>query len=229
MLNLLLLALLGQAGITLDVKPAYKVGEPIVLAVKGAADSASIQWELAEGVTQLAGDKAGTIHCWAKPGKYSGRCYVIDWNKKDFLIKPFTVKVEGATPTPDPEPDPDDPPAPDEKPPFACTGLHVLIVTETDGTLPMTTDQYNIIYGLKVRNWLESVTPVGPDGKTHTYRIYDRDLSGVLEEKVWQDALAVKRGDVPWLLVSNGKTGFSGKLPTTEAEFRAILTKHKGS
>ena len=36
------------------------------------------------------------------------------------------------------------------------------------------------------------------------------------------------RSSVPWLVVSNGVTGFEGPLPATEAEITAILTQFGG-
>jgi hypothetical protein len=88
--------------------------------------------------------------------------------------------------------------------------------------------QRAILYGKANREFLNAKTAPGPDGRTRSWRIYDADTDVTAEAKVWQDAMAVPRQSLPWLVVSNGRTGFSGPLPADPAAFQAIVNQHAG-
>jgi hypothetical protein len=134
-------------------------------------------------------------------------------------------------PPPGPQPPPPVPPPPDPTPdtaPFPATGLHVLIVFETADAVALPAGQRAILYGKANREFLNAKTAPGPDGRTRSWRIYDADTDVTAEAKVWQDAMAVPRQSLPWLVVSNGRTGFSGPLPADPAAFQAIVNQHAG-
>jgi hypothetical protein len=44
----------------------------------------------------------------------------------------------------------------------------------------------------------------------------------------WQDAFNQSRDSLPWILITNGKSGFAGPLPRTEAETLSLLKKYGG-
>jgi hypothetical protein len=67
---------------------------------------------------------------------------------------------------------------------------------------------------------------VGADGKTREWRIWDKDVDPSQESAVWQAAMKRPRASVPWLLVSNGKTGYEGPLPGTADDLLALLKKY---
>lgn len=137
-----------------------------------------------------------------------------------------TVRVaSGPDPGPDP-PGPDPPPDPDDKPPFPADGLHVLIVFETLDATRLTEDQRLIIQGGDVREFLKATCPVGPDGKTRTFRIYDADADVSSDQQVWKAAMGVDRKSLPWLVVSNGKTGFSGPLDMSPEKFKELIQRY---
>lgn len=134
----------------------------------------------------------------------------------------------GPEPTPDvdPTPDDDDPPVPPEpkpdedKAPFPADSLHVLIVYESEDNTKLTSNQRAIIYGADIRSMLDSVAP-------RKYRIYDKDADLTHVPNVFKDAMAVPRQSLPWLVISNGKGGFSGPLDMRVEEFRALVDQYK--
>ncbi len=69
----------------------------------------------------------------------------------------------------------------------------------------------------------------GPDGKDG-FRIWDYDVDPANEAKVWQDAMKVKpdKTKLPWVIISNGKVGYSGPLPATVAEMQTLLAHYGG-
>ena len=141
------------------------------------------------------------------------------------------VKVgDGPRPPPGPDVKPDpkpiDPPKPvDPSAPIPLSGFRVLIVFETGQGLPAA--QSSILYGKRTRDYLDQHCVKGPNGQTPEYRIYDKDVSLANESKLWRDAMARPRASVPWVLVSNGTTGFEGPLPATVDEFIALCDKYR--
>jgi hypothetical protein len=138
-----------------------------------------------------------------------------------------TVIVGDAPPVPPgpqpPGPTPPGPVPPEPQPdaaPFPADGLHVLIVYETAKVGDLTAEQRAIILGTDVRGALDAAAP-------KRYRIYDQDADLQFVPQVWKDAMAVPRQSLPWLAISNGKTGFSGPLTMTAAEFRKMLEEYK--
>ena len=136
--------------------------------------------------------------------------------------------VAGDSPQP-PQPGPG--PAPQPTPgiaPIAGDGFKVLIVYEamTEQTLPPA--QQAAIFGKKTRDYLNAKCAPGPDGKPKEWRIFDQNTPTDGDTQVWRDAMKRPRASVPWLVVSDGKTGFEGPLPATDAEITAILTQFGG-
>lgn len=126
-------------------------------------------------------------------------------------------------PQPKPEPIPV-PPKPVDPAPIPDAGFRVLIVFETDQTL--TAAQHSVIYGKTIRDYLDANCVVEPDGKTRAYRIWDKDVQVGAESKIWRDAFARPHPAIPWIVVSNGKTGFEGPLPANVADTLTLLKKH---
>lgn len=135
--------------------------------------------------------------------------------------------VSGTGPIPPPVPDPDDPVVPD--PPGPVTdGNRVLIVYESSDLSNLPAAQSVLMTATNVREYLNRKCSKGPDGKTPEFRIWDKDVDTTNVSQTWKDALAMPRSGIPWLMVSNGRTGFSGPLPENEAALMAKLKQYLG-
>jgi hypothetical protein len=82
---------------------------------------------------------------------------------------------------------------------------------ETADAAKLPAGQYAIVFGKKMRDYLDAKCI--PDGPVKAWRIWDADTSAAAESATWQAAVKVKRESLPWIVVSNGKAGFSGPLP----------------
>lgn len=134
------------------------------------------------------------------------------------------LSVLGSRPPPGPGPDDDDPP----KPPIPADGKRVLILYESAEMSRYPQSQVNQFTSSTLREYLRTHCSPGPVNGTPEFRIWDKDTDLTNAPQVWRDAMALPRGTLPQLIVSNGVEGFSGPLPATEAETLAILRKYLG-
>ncbi len=172
----------------------------------------------------------------AKPGAEG---YVVIAAVKDGKLLPFykcRVTVGGTPippkppvpPTPPVPPKPPDPPVPPSPPaPIPVEGLRVLMVYETgDASKTLSLGQRGILFGKSVREALAAKCVKGPDGVTPEFRIYDKDVDASGDSRLWRDAVArTKDKTLPWLIISNGKTGYEGPMPKDAGEFLALVEK----
>lgn len=130
---------------------------------------------------------------------------------------------------PDPKP-PEPKPDPVKPAPIPLPGFRVLIIEESDAAFrkKLTPGQFNFMFGAASRGWLDTVTTLemGQPG----YRIYDKDATGVNDTQTWpKEALKRPRGsELPWLIISNGVTGFEGPMPASEPDIKALVQKYLG-
>lgn len=103
------------------------------------------------------------------------------------------------------------------KPPFPGDGLRVVILEETASRSPI-----NLMTSTAIRDYLKQ--------KNAKWRQWDDDYTAediAYMEPEWREAYAISKdsskGVLPWLIVSNGKGGYNGVLPKTEAEVLSIL------
>ena len=140
---------------------------------------------------------------------------------------PLTVTV-GPRPPPIPDdpptPDPDDPPGP----PIPGKENRVLIIYESSDLPKYPPAQTAVFAAASLREYLAKKCVKGPDGKTPEYRIWDKDVDTVNVSTVWKDAMKLQRQSLPWIIVSNGSTGFSGPLPTDVDSTVTLLKKYLG-
>lgn len=137
-----------------------------------------------------------------------------------------TVIVAKPDPGPGPTPDPDPAPDPDTPAPIPEPGFRVLIVYETGEATTLPTSQQAIIYGQQVRQYLNNTCIKESDG-TAAYRIYDKDIDASGDLQVWRNAMQRRPTEIPWLIISNGKTGYEGPLPKTVEEFLSLCKKYE--
>ena len=147
-------------------------------------------------------------------------------SRDEFFQDSHTVKVgKQPDPGPDPEPEPDPPgPDPPSPAPIPEPGFRVLIFYEKDDTLPSL--QQAILAGQEVADYLDKVCIEEPGG-TAGYRIYDDDADLSNELPVWQKAFQRRPQSLPWCIISNGKTGYEGKLPESPSAFIELCKKHE--
>lgn len=136
---------------------------------------------------------------------------------------------EGPRPPPGPEPIPVPVPVPSNAP-IAGDGFKVLIVY--DGVAKLSAAQQSVIDGKTIRDYLKShcvaerAATDRDDGKA--YRIWPVQEDPAGAPKVWQDAFARPHPNIPWIVISNGKTGVEQALPKTVDETLKLLKQFGG-
>jgi len=126
-------------------------------------------------------------------------------------------------PGPEPDPDPTPPPTPADVP-IPGEGLRVLIVYEQDDQAKYAPDTVKQLYSLTLRKFLNEKCVKGTTGLPE-YRVLDEEVEG--ESSIWLTALKRKRDALPWIIISNGKTGFEGPLPAKEADTKTLIERYK--
>jgi hypothetical protein len=150
------------------------------------------------------------------------------------IVTLLSIKVRaGSGPQPPPNPvDPPKPVDPADASPFPDPGFRVLITWDASNTTRPAADN-SVLYGAEVREYLarkcvaEPNPEAGTDGKG--YRFYPAGVDISRAPKVWADAykLAAGKGK-EWILIGDGKRGYSGPRPTTVPEMMALLKKYGG-
>ena len=211
--------------------PAEVRGNPgEFVTVPATTDGKSVQWLTMDAglnvfpVTLLKDSKTAVVTSTVK-GRYRLLAYTA---KGDMPSAPaICVVVIGEAPPvppgPGPKPDPT-PPAP-----IPVAGLRVLIVEETEDRPKLPANQTLILGSTLLRSWLNASCAKGADGRSPEYRILDKDTPMATDAKHWQDAMKRPRSQLPWIVISNGTTGFEGPLPATVDETLALLKKFGGS
>lgn len=149
-------------------------------------------------------------------------------------IQRYMVEVNGPAPPPGPKPKPDEPDVkPDGTSPFAEAGNRCLIIFDPANTTRPPA-QLSILYGKAVRDLLNERCVQGPpnekDGAGNVmkeWRIFPSNSDVSLVRPVFKNAFAKKVGS-DWIMLGNGKTGYSGPLPADEAEGVALIKKYLG-
>ena len=110
--------------------------------------------------------------------------------------------------------------------PIPYTGLRVLIIYESDDLSKYPPEQTSILYDGSFRKYLDSVTVLGSDGKTHEWRCWDKDISLHDVADLWKNAMSRPHPNLPWIVISNGATGFEGPLPLNTAETIELVQRY---
>jgi hypothetical protein len=163
-------------------------------------------------------DETGKSFYITATGEVWIRAKGIDFDTKTFLDEEVSVNIKPLTP---PKPvDPIVPPVPDADVPIKEPGFRVLVTYDSALGVP---DNVN---AKVVRQYLFDHCVRSPDGKNVEYRIWDIAVPTTNAPKLWQDAFARPKKSIPWILISNGKTGFEGPLPNTTDELLTLLKKY---
>lgn len=99
-------------------------------------------------------------------------------------------------------------------------GLNVFIAEETENRLSIPKEQLDI---LTSNDWRAAVIANG--GAIRQLDPTDKHPNDLAK---WQTALARPRTGLPWCIVSNGVNTYEGLLPSTRAEWDALLLKYGG-
>lgn len=205
--------------------PAYRL---VRLSAGGVATDSGLIWVYDE--LKLDGvEVGGSLYLTGPPGTYAVQLRAISVSKEGkvsttkasvtLVIKGKDEPPPGPTPTPDPTPG---------EAPIAGAGLRVLVVYESGELQKLPAKQLAVIYSKPLRTWLDAKCADGPDSKTREWRMYDQNADLSAEAKTWQDAMKRPRKSVPWIVISNGKTGFEGPLPADLEKTLELLKKHAG-
>lgn len=194
--------------------PAPPVPDPL-----DPADAPVITAHNSRGERLPSKDLAALIAASALPAD----SYTVDTQAvgKPLLSIPVVVGVD-VGPVP-PGPNPPTPPNPIPVP-LPGDGLRVLIVYESADVGELPPEQAAILTAVSLHEWAAR-NCVKVNG-TPELRIYDKDTDITRETEVWQRAMKLPRTQVPWLYVSDGKTGHSAPLPPTLDELMGILRRY---
>ena len=214
-------------GQTLTVPKSVNGDPGDFIAVSATTDCAGVQWySIDKGLklfpVNLLKDTKTAVVSGSK-GTYRLLAYAA---KGDIATAPVVclVVIGDAPPDPGPGPGPG-PNPPDPKPadaPIALPGNAVLMVREIGDRLPAT--QQAIFTAQEIRQYLNAACQVDPSRSDwKAFRIWDKDVDASGEHKVWQDAFKRPRKELPWIILSNGKTGYEGPLPKTVEDTLKLL------
>lgn len=138
------------------------------------------------------------------------------------------IAEDGVEPTPVPVPPGPNPPGPTPpKPvdPIPVTGLRVLIIEETDDP------EQRAEVGADMVAWLDENTVKSADGKKTGWRLWDMNLASTPEwsafKAEWEKAKSAGAKG-PYVIISNGKTGYSGVWPAEYSAQLELVNKYKG-
>lgn len=214
-------------------KASFEIGDQIQVKVKhNRTDSKyTVNWNVLDGYSfkndyTLFGTDNITFGSGAVKKTFLVICnvnYLVEGEIKSYNLY-VQVKIgNGPLPPPGPGPIPPDPKPPTPAP-IPVAGLRVLIVEETAERIKLTKGQLEFISSAKTRSWLDSICV--KENNQPAYRIYDKDASAEGDSEVWRNAMARPRTTIPWIIVSNGTTGFEGPMPATVDEIKSLIQKH---
>ena len=133
------------------------------------------------------------------------------------------------TPGPAPFPFPSPTPAPVNPAPIADAGLRVWFLSNyKDLSHPEFRAQAEVLSSTILKQFLIDHCVKGTDGKTPEYRSFDVSQTDHLanESPLWQTAAERKHDSLPWMGISNGKTGFEGPVPKSIQETIDLIGKY---
>jgi len=232
MFSILLALAFGQR-VELHKEVKGEVGQFVTVRPSSLDGGAVVYVPLDSGLSifpsDLLTDKSALVFTAPKVGRYKVLAYTA---KADKPSPPtICVVVIGDAPdVPVPKPDEPKPPKPDDpKPtpaPIQKDGLRVMIVYNSALLSTMPREQQTVLFDTGLRNLMNEICVTGEDG-TKEWRIYPQvtDVSG--SAAIWQEAFKRPRASVPWILISNGKTGFEGPLPGNVKDTTDLIKKYK--
>lgn len=208
-----------------------EVGRKIVASIDMPTDGKlSILWAYSPGLESE--QIAQKLFIWGKAGTYYIDAVVIpirtvtigeetfDVINGEIIRLKSTLKIING-PGPGPGPDP--------VVPFPAPGLAVVITHEQQTTAQLPRSQQTIFTSSRILQWLSQNCYKTQDNTT-LFRIYDDDQDVTNVHPVLKNAFNAAReassGRGPWIVISNGKIGFSGPLPLTIDQTLDLLKRY---
>lgn len=152
---------------------------------------------------------------WLITAAAKGQCEIIVMVPDGTIIRKKIVVGDAPIP-PDPGPGPK-PPDPGPTP-IPVDGFKVVVVYESADLSKIPLAQTTL---LNSATWREYARSKGE------WRAIDKDVSDIGNDKQWvKDVLKRPRASTPWVIVSNGKTGYEGPLPANLDAMMALLKKY---
>jgi hypothetical protein len=203
------------------IKEDRLVVKSLPFTVKAPEGGALYSWDVPN--TFVVRKRASQLEVTSAPKgsvTISAEWVVLDWDGKTSpkLTSKFgTVNFDVGDVTPPAPPVPPVPPTPPAPPaPIPIPGLRVLIICEVNAG----PESLNlIISGDKVRNYMKE------KGAPKGFLALDDDYTeaDLMRQEQWvRDAYKRPRTSIPWVIISNGVTGFEGPLPLTNAPTDAL-------
>lgn len=159
-------------------------------------------------------------------GRYELDATLLD-NDKGIWNEEFSFELGGPDVQPDIKPDVKPDIKPDVQPaPIPLPGFRVLIIEESSERARLPITQQNILFSPELRDFLNSKCVTGPDGRTPEWRILDQDTQFPATcDLAWCQAMKRPRGQVPWIVISDGVQGYEGRLPDDLAGTMELLRR----
>jgi hypothetical protein len=206
------------------------VSDVILLAVKTdykfTRVKASRDGQRVEGEKQESGD-----YLFAGAGSYVVEVTAFD-PEKGIDDAEVTFKIGGQPDPVPPGPVPPGPVPPGPQPPtpdvapIPLPGFRVMIIEETADRPRLPSAQLSILFAPEMKDYLNTKCVVGPDGRTPEWRIMDEDTAFPETcDLAWCKAIKRPRASLPWIIISDGKTGYEGPLPGSLPETMDLLRR----
>lgn len=107
---------------------------------------------------------------------------------------------------------------PVDPPPVPGEGQHVLLIEESEDRSRLPSGQLAIITSVDLRAWLSS--------QGWDWRIWDQHMDASLDDGWFRQAAGLSRSSIPWVIISNGRQGYSGPLPPTVGELKSLIGRY---
>lgn len=167
------------------------------------------------------------VYVLSTPGTHVLDVNVISESPLQWDDELVTITV-GESPAPDPDPTPEPTPDPTPQPgdaPIEGPGLRVLFVSES--AEPMSPAIQAIFYSPEISAWLNA-NCIKVDGQPEFRRV-DPDTQYTDPNHRFAKALKRPRATLPWLIISNGTSGYEGPFPQTVATTLELLKRFQST
>lgn len=202
-----------------ELDPTKKVG-PKSLVFSIVTEASNIEYEIEDAqrnIVEPSESVDGKTLFLNLPGKYWWTVRAIDFPKNIYSTKKGTATLERVTPAPTPTPSPT--PSPIGPSPIEGAGLRVLFISESGERMPKNVEES--FYSPEITTYLNA-NCIKVEGQPDFRRV-DPDTQFTDPNHRFAKALARPRTTTPWLIISNGVSGYEGPFPETKTATLELL------